>query len=378
MIDNLRLNPNKPIIVMSNLSFDHPLSNVELIELQNLLSSSVSVGQIYFKDDIDIETIETVKLFLEGLPNINDSIIEKYIMKDINAKEKEDLINMNFLNIDSWNISYSKEGNRYMVTSLSKYRKMEEWFKSSLLQLSDEDMSTLDKVCFLYDKVKLLEFDTNSKYDRIPEIIDEGRATSYGYNLVFKELLSLCGIPSVIGRISTEEDNYITLSIIKDEKYGIDGIYGFDPSMDTIFKDQYKNNLARKMNYNFFGITIKKLKKIYPKISMEGFIKILSSEDINEFNHWNKLYRIKREGMEIDKVVDKFDMSLVDIYQKTINTSEIPQDIVINIMIKSLEKYPNDIIDKELLTKAISDNYNIRNEELFTNKFVKQMYKVDI
>lgn len=379
MIDNERLNINKQVIMMSNLSFDHPLSNIELMELQNMILSGIPVAQIYFKDDVDIDTIEKVKLLLEGFPNINDELIEKYIMRDINDSEKEKLINMNFSNIDSWNVSYAREGNRYSITSISKYRKIEEWFNTVLYDANNSNLSQLDKVCFLYDKVKMLEFDTNAKYDRIPEIISDGKATTYGYNLLFKELLSRCGIPSVIGKISNkDENNYITFANINDKDYNIDGIYGFDPSMDTIFKDQYKNNLARKMNYNFFALTIEKVKKVYQKRNMQDFLKVLASDDITEFNHWINLYEMKYSNEKMKEIEDVFCMSIVDMYNKVVNTFEIPHNLIINVVTKSVEKYPNGIIDKELLTKVISDNYNARNEELFTNKYVKKMYKVDI
>jgi len=378
MIDNRGLNINKKVITMSNLSFDHPLSNIELLELQNLLISNISLGQIYFKDDVDIDTIEKVKLLLEGFPNINDASIEKYIMKDISNNDKDKIIDMNFLNIDSWNISYTKDENKYFITSISKYRKIEEWFKSLSYELDSYDLSLLDKVCFLYDKVKILEFDSNTKYDRIPEIISDNRATAYGYNLIFKEVLKLCGVSSIIGKISNiDEDNYVTLAIIDDKKYGLSGIYAFDPSMDTIFKDQYKNNFARKMNYNFFGLTVNKLNKIYTKRSMQGFLKALSSDDINEFNHTINLCKIKNDVEEINMLEKTFDMSLKDIYNKSRSTSEIPPDTIISIMVKSLEKYPGDIFNKNVLTKVISDNYTERNNELFTSEYVKKMYKVD-
>ena len=378
MIDDVRLNTNKKVIMMSNLSFDHPLSNIELIELQNLLTSGIPLAQIYFKDNIDIDTIEKVKLLLEGLPNINDAIVEKYIMKDISEIEKEKIINMNFLNIDSWNVSYFKDGNKYSITSLSKYRKIEEWFKSILYELDNDNLSLLDKVCMLYDKVKMLEFSTDVKYDRIPEIVNDGRATAYGYNLIFKEVLNLCGVASIIGKMSNvDEDNYVTLAIINDNRYNLSGIYVFDPSMDTIFKDQYKNNLARKMNYNFFGVTIEKLKKIYIKRNMQGFLKLLASDDVSEFNHFVNLYQLKNGKEEIDKIERTFGLPLECIYNKSYNTNEISSDIMLNIMTKSLEKYPSDIINKDLLTKVISDNYVARDSELFTGEYVKKICKVD-
>lgn len=378
MVGNERLNINKPIIMMSNLSIDHPLSNFELLELQKLLISDIQLSQIYFKDDVDIDTIEKIKLLLENFPNVNDKEIEKNIMKNISDSEKEKLINMNFANIDSWNVSYFKEEDKYFITSLSKYRMMEEWFNKILYDVNNNDLSQLDKVCFLYDKVKMLEFDNNTKYDRIPEIISDNRASTYGYNLIFKELLAKIGIPSIIGKISNkDENNYINFASINDKNYSIDGIYGFDPSMDTISKNQYKNSLARKMNYNFFGLTIEKIKKIYEKNRMDDFLKVISSDDIDEFKYLNNLHNIKYNNEESHKIENTFNISFIDMYRKTTNTVEIPYCILMNIITKSVENYPNEIIDKELFAKVITDNYSERNAELFTNKYVKKMYKID-
>lgn len=377
MIDNGILNINKPVSMTSNLSFDHPLSCEELFNLQNLLISSFPLSQVYFKDDVDIQTIEKVKLLMEGVPGVNDSLIEKYIMIDISEEEKQTLLDMNFFNIDTWNVTYNKMNNRYSITSLSKYRTMEEWFREVLSQVDDDNLSLLEKLCYLYDRVKILEFDDNPKYDRLPEIISDTKATPYGYNLIFKELLSRCGIISVIGKISNKgEDDYITLATISDKKYGIEGVYGFNPSMDTIHKNQYKNNFARKMNYNYFCITTNKLKNAYPKRSMQGFLRIIVSDDIMEFNHVSDLYHSK-PSTEVDIIEKDMNLSLKEIYLQSNNTKDISNDVFISIITKNLERYPGDIYNKKMLTKVISDNYNARDSELFTNKYVKKMSKID-
>lgn len=374
MIDNKILKVNKPVMMMSNLSFDHPLSNEDLFNLQNLLSSPIGLSQIYFKDDIDLESIEKVKLLLEGFPNINDSVIEKYIMKNVNDDEKEILLDMSFSNIDTWNISYYKTRHKYCVTSLVKYRKMEEWFRETLLQMED-NLSLLEKMCYLYDKVKMLEFDENPKYDRLSEIICEGKATAYGYNLIYKELLSRCGINSVIGKVCNKnEDNYITLSKINDENHNIKGIYAFDPSMDTIYKNQYKNNLARRMNYNFFCCTLDKLKLIYPKRNMQDFLRVLASDDMMEFNHSIDLIN-NRDNLKI--IEKEFGFSLEQIWKNVTYSEELSNDNIIHIITKILERYPEDILDKKVLTRVITDNYINRNNELFTNKYVKKLSKND-
>lgn len=374
MIDNGILNFNKPVMTMSNLSFDHPLSNEELINLQNLLLSPIALSQIYFKDNIDLESIEKIKLLLEGFPNINDSEIEKYIMKDVSEEEKEILLNMNFFNIDTWNISYQRTNNQYSITSIVKYRKMEEWFREILLNM-DNNLSTLEKMCYLYDRVKMLEFDDNIKYDRLSEIICDGKATSHGYNFVYKELLSRCGIKSIIGKVSNgHEDNHITLVNVNDDKYNIRGIYGFDPSMDTIYKNQYKNNLARKMNYNFFCCSLDKLKSIYPKKQMKDFLRIIASDDIMEFNHVIDIYSNKENANYVETEIG---ISLEEMYKQVNSSNDISNEVFVNVITKILERYPHDIFDKKVLTRVITDNYITRNNELFTNKYVKKMSKID-
>lgn len=373
MVDNIGLNINKPVIMMSNLSFDHPLTYEELYNLQILLSSPSIISQVYFKDDIDIESIEKVKLLFEGFPNIDDSKIEKYIMKDLSLEDKQELLEMNFFNINTWNISYNKFDNRYLMTSLVKYKIMDEWFNKVYYELENNRFNLLDKICYIYDKAKMFEHISDSKYERLPEIICDGKANNYGYNLIFKEFLSKLGIKAIISKISGDEDNYVTIASIKDTEYKVDGIYVFDPSMDTIYKDQYKNNLARRMNYNFFGITMEKLKRVYSKRNMQGLLKVLASDDNMEFNHFSDLVSKK----EINYIEKEFNMNLNDIFNKINNSKDISNDVMINVMTKTIERYPDDIINKKLLTKTMSDNYTMRNNELFTSKPVKKRNIVD-
>ena len=221
----------------------------------------------------------------------------------------------------------------------------------------------------------MLEYDDDSKYDRLSEIIGDGKATSYGYNLVYKELLSRCGIKSVIGKISSRnENNYINLVNVLDDKYNINGIYAFDPSMDTIYKNQYKNNLARKLNYNFFCCTLEKLKAIYPKRSMQDFLRIIASDDVMEFNH---VIDLCEEKEKLELIEDEIGLSLKEMNKLSNNSIDIFDDVFIKIVTKTLERYPQDILDKSSFARVISDNYVARNNELFTNKYVKIMSKID-
>lgn len=350
---------NNERLLLSNLSFDHPLTSLELENLVHTLSAPILLGQVYFKGTIDMESIEKIKLLLEGLLTVEDRNIEKYIMKSISDKEKEKIGSMSFLNIDTWNIAYSIESNKYSITSLAKYRCMNEWF-TTLIKEMDEGLSPFEKVCYLYDRVKLLEYTTNSRYDRLPEIIKEGKATSYGYNLIFKELLSLSGLDALIEKYSLEgEEGFLTITRVEDEKYNASGIYFFDPSMDTILKDQYKNPMARRMNYNWFALTASRLRT--SSINPSYGLKVLLSKDIDEYRYYLDSYQ-KKCLSKNEKILGS---EIDELHSQIVNTKEIEEESLFDIFDLRIASYINKQSDRAAWQEMIVKNYKARDREFF-------------
>lgn len=368
---------NNKNVLLSNLSFDHPLTSIEVNDLINILSSPILLGQVYFRGDIDIKSIEKIKLLLEGMPNIDDSKVEKYIMKSIDTSEKEKINNMNFLNIDTWNIAYSVGVNQFSITSLSKYRLINEWFNSTIKEMND-DFSPMEKICCLYDKVKLFEYSEEKKYGRVPEIISENKANSYGYNLLFKELLTILDIPAIIESYETDDGiNYVTLAKIKDSKHDIDGVYLFDPSSDTILKDQYKNNLARRMNYNFFAITLDKLRSLRGNVKPNGLLKPLMSINEEEYKFYLDKYMKRHTIKECSEIEKKFDMPIDQIYLKILNSMNLNDDIRFEIINCRIDEFSQNIKNKDAIKKTLFDNYIDRDRELFEQNSVKLKSKTE-
>ena len=375
MIDMMDLSFKNRTMLLSNLSFDHPLLSNEINDLINLLSQGVSIGQIYFKDTIDVDSIEKIKLLLEGLPNIDDRRIEKYIMKSIDEKEKLKLDQMSFQNIDTWNIAYSIEHNKFSVTTLSKYRLIDKWFNNTIKEM-DKDLSDFEKICYLYDKVKLFEFDNSSKFGRLPEIISNETANSYGYNLIFKELLNMCDIPSFIENYELDgEQNYITIAQVKDEKFEIDGIYLFDPSMDTISKEKYKYGLARRMNYNFLGITLDKFSNLNGQVIPSDILKSLMVNDEMEYKHYLDRYKRKYGYRRISEIENSFNSNMDEIYNRLLNSEEISYETTFCIISDRMEIYTKNSGNQETIKKTLIDNYKDRENDLFLKNGVKQMSK---
>lgn len=362
MISLMDLDVKNKTTLLSNLSFDRPLSDLELGELINLLSSSINLSQVYFKEDIDIKSIEKVKLLLEGLPTVDDSKIEKYILKDISSSDENELANLSFLNIETWNIAYSKEKNRYSITTLAKYKKIKEWFSEARVNVEDKPL--FDKILYLYDRVKLLEYASSKKYERLPEIIENSKANSYGYNLLFKELLNVCGIKASMGCVKVDgEISYVTLAILEDDDFS--GIYVFDPSSDTISKDQYKNNLARRINYNFFGITLDKLLSQKGNIEPQGILRVFSSSDMEEFDYLLARYNEKNSCNDINAYKQSFGLNEKAIYDALHSSIPVSSEIICSRVINRLESVEPQGIEREFLNKTITDNYYMRDEELF-------------
>lgn len=375
MVDMMDLSFKNRTMLLSNLSFDHPLLSNEINDLINLLSQGVSIGQIYFKDTIDVDSIEKIKLLLEGLPNIDDKSIEKYIMKSIDEKEKNKLDQMSFQNIDTWNIAYSIEHNKFSVTTLSKYRLIDKWFNNTIKEM-DEDLSDFEKICCLYDKVKLFEFDNSSKFGRLPEIISNETANSYGYNLIFKELLNMCDIPSFIETYELDgEQNYVTIAQVKDEKFEIDGIYLFEPSMDTISKEKYKYGLARRMNYNFLCITLDKFSNLNGQVIPSDILKSLLVKDEMEYKHYLDRYKRKYGYRRISEIENSFNSNMDEIYNRLLNSEEISYETTFCIISDRMEIYTKNSGNQETIKKTLIDNYKDRENDLFLKNGVKQMSK---
>lgn len=374
MVKLMDLNIENKTKLLSNLSFDHPLSDSELSDLINLLASPINLSQIYFKDDIDIASIEKVKLLLEGLPTIDDAKIEKYILKKIDENDDMILSNMSFLNIDTWNIAYSKDENRCSITTMAKYRKIKEWFNESRCLKNSEN--NFNEVLKMYDRVKLFDYDGKSKYGRLPEIISEGKANSYGYNLLFKELLNMNNVPAILVKVNVDNEiNYVTLAHLKDKENDIDGLYIFDPSSDTISKDQYRNNLARRINYNFFGIKLDKFLKQKSNIKEEGILKVLTAPNSFEFEYLLTQYNERNGCNEIREIERVFKTKPKDFYNKLHDTMEIESDIMFGKISNRLAQYNIAGIDKDLFDKTVIENYMLRDNELFKTVHSKNQIK---
>ena len=343
-------------IGITNLDFSTPLTADTLEEVKKMLFSINTIVQVTFRDQVQVKDIETIKYVLELSPMITDSSVEKLILRDNNPNEVKELLSFPYENPDSWQLSYSYKDGTYQITTLPNYRMMEEYINIVISSI-DKKASPLEKIKEVYDFVKLLDLNKMSS-DRLPDIVRTRKTNSLGFNNLFKEILSRLSIPVYIIPIKREDIEYVSIIYVEDTKYEADGFYFFDPASDSLPKSLYKNEAFRKINYNFFALTINQLLN-----TIVGTDKLLGP-----FEHFtsSSYDYVLRKISDSDKVSleEIFKMDLLGIYSLSLNTKPIKEATIWGLIINTLHKEDYMTLDRNVEQLIIS-NYRLRKEDIF-------------
>ena len=346
---------------IQNLYFDHPLSIDELDELKEVLFNFSNLSQIYFKEDCDLKSIEKVKNLLIMSSTIKDSKIEKIVTCNLKDSELYKFVSSNFQNPESWTISYYHDGANFYVDSIPNVRELLTYLRKIKSLVIKEELSPLEKVMRVYDIVKLINYEESDKNYTFPEIIMNNKSNAKGFNKLFNYILKYINIDAFLSTTLDKDGNknYINLVRIVDNKYNINGYYLFDPSMDSLPKEVYKENL-RIINYNYFGIKLEDFNLNKYKDTLTGVLSILS---INNYDY-AKERLMAQKGLKIKRELNKFLTQFNDNLDNIYNDIHKCNDIDIKL-IKTLLKNVYDGIMKDDFIKMIKSNYLERKKELF-------------
>lgn len=228
-----------------NLEFDKKITSSKLLEIKDILFSPNTIKQIEFKDSIFKEDVANIKYYLELSPYIVDSRVEKNILTN-DLEIKKELSKLNYLNPNTWNISYLESNNNYKVTSIVKYKVILE--NLNLLESKmKEDFSIVDKIKVIYDY--LTKFKENN-IESLDDVFVLREANMKSLNRLFKYILAYFNIKS---EIIKKNEHYVTYIYIKDNKYDIDGYYLFNPFLDL---DKFKiSNIYKELKYSNFMLS---------------------------------------------------------------------------------------------------------------------------
>jgi hypothetical protein len=346
---------------IQNLYFDHPLSVEEINEFKTVMIGFSSLSQIYFKDDVDVASIEKIKNLLHLSSSLNDSKIEKIITCNLSEEETNYVVNSNYENPDTWSISYYRDGNNFLVDTIPRVREFFGYINKIRNVIRKEKLTPLEKIFRVYDIVKLFDYVDDNKTYSFPDIIIDNKTNSKGFNKLFSYILNKFDIPNYVTTIKGVDGkkSYITLVAICDSKYKIDGYYLFDPSMDSLPKDSYKDDV-RMINYNYFGLKLEEFNLNKYGDTLTGLLQILSISDYEYAKEKISMDKEVKTRREINKMFTLFRSNLDTLYNLMHNVNSIDVNVICNLC----DNVYGEKIRKDY-KKIVKSNYLDRKKELF-------------
>lgn len=248
--------------------------------------------------------------------------------------------------------------------------------------IKDLNLSPMEEVMIVYDKTKLLNSagnDNSMQYRQLSGVINSGKAVCVGYTNLFNECLLRMGYE--VGAIESYVDGVSHMHSIvgiEDKKYGINGIYNFDPTFDSLSEDN-KLSSDRLDSYAFFGRSVEEINHLRNERIPRGISNIIMKDYENHYDEIhndiptrtmnlvngffpseeNKEYlqKIYLEGKEQSKWPELNEPHLFQLSglgMKTRRAENIPISIIEQVIrnVKKVE-YPN-LTDEQLESKILS------------------------
>lgn len=335
----------------SSITIDHILTEEEFDSLKTLLFSYGKIGQVYFKDAVDVSTINRVKYLLETSLNQDDASIDKIILVD-EEKSIEIISSMVTQNPDSWQVAYHRKDNRYKLTTLPKYRNMVSYVNKLIRDTNLAD-SQLEKIMVIYDELKKYFVLENTHNDKTPDDIIAKKGSQKTLSHLFSKVLTSIGIPNHVldYKALTNKDKSMVLVKIEDDKYDINGFYFFAPLEE-----------GGKDFYHFFGVTGEKMMCYSQMNTPSELLALCTEKEDLEFEHKLKYLRSTKQDESITQIEDTFKVSIGEIRQRLYSTPKIPVKDVYSVYASK---------EKALDLKPLSEKIFLENaysESLFNRK----------
>lgn len=194
---------------------------------------------------IDIDTIENFNLLKEFINKIKN--IEIVIKVSDDEKVFNFISSLNEDEVDNVYINYQFSSEN---ASVKDYKNMISKIHDLVYTIKSLNLSELETVMVVYDIVKANEYKKKSSVDpsltrAVHNVVLGDGCVCAGFSNYFNFLLSELGIKSY--PVILDYDNKVTrhqrsIMYINDKKYGVEGIYMFDPTYDCKKDDNFVNN----------------------------------------------------------------------------------------------------------------------------------------
>lgn len=230
----------------------------KIYDLNNsFLSCYVSENDHIFIDIDAIDNFDLLKEFINMIKNIDIVIKASNTEKVFNFISS---LNENEVSNVYINYQFSSEN-----ASVKDYKNMISKLHDLVHTIKSLNLSELETVMVVYDIVKANEykkksFDDPSLTRAVHNVVLGDGCVCAGFSNYFNFLLNELGIKSY--PVILDHDNRITrhqrsIMYVNDKKYGVEGIYMFDPTYDCKKDDNFVNN------YDYFLQSVSYFKKCF-------------------------------------------------------------------------------------------------------------------
>ncbi len=315
----------------------------------------------------------------------------KYIKNNPCLENKKIIINEN-LDLDNENISYiyslfkefdnvfvGTDGNDNPV-KLNDFIKTKNIIDSMLQRIKKFNFSPMEQIMYVYDLVRdrvytKEEDDEDYSISRdLTNILLSDKIVCVGYAHLFDVLLKKLGFKTMLYKIynfQARVGHARNIAYIKDDKYGIEGVYYFDTTWDS-----KKTDNIHLYSYKYFAKTKTAIEEYQSKDHVDGTLPEIYEDFFFEFI--TKLKNVDLDIKDSDKIDDINKISrLIDnktLIDKTIFSpyySLLPEQIKMDFnkenIIRDLERYDelfNSPITADTLLKIL---YEVRKNEYYEN-----------
>ena len=299
-----------------NEDTEYAKTNINFLEknknnLENLLKNAE-----YICFDFDYPTI--VK-YINNNPCLNDKKILIYSLELFN---KEELKKIHNVFDGKLNNVYFKLSDNTDLISYNEYLDTINALDNMAAEIKKFNFSPLEKIMFAYDLVRnrvYLDADKNEEKNTSRDLTSSllgDKIVCIGFARIFYSLLEMLNIESNIFLLFGKKSGHARNEIyVKDDKYGVDGVYYFDPTWDC---KKAETDNSYLLSYKYFAKTYNEMKvfdnnRLIPQ-KFSNFTVLLPFILENEFNKdfkdmntdlirtINYMYRVVNKKILVDPI----------------------------------------------------------------------------
>ncbi len=373
----------------------------------------------YISEHFDnlLDSVEFIKLSFDELDNME--FIKKnplVLSKKIALRERLDITDydklmglMNEYKEIADKVYVSLNGNANYVSLLNCYKTMNE-IKKQADEIKKLGLSPMETIMYVYDQVRnrVYTFENEDescfKSRDLSEVMFGDKIVCAGYANLFSGLFHYIGIDNLVVQLMDKNNPKIgharNVIYVKDDKYGIDGVYYFDSTWDSKRKNETDEYLYR---YKYFAKTRKFIDddkhydledSLCPMYSVDmdkKIKKIIQDGEYDKLNRYYKSLNYMSRLVTHTSLIDprtlipgllwygKFDKDeLLTKFEEVFSkfNKEIPAETILKVFnnVRKIEYYQN----PEYYPYSLEDMYKtcIRSNWQFADKYLDARAKI--